>query len=73
MCAMKSQCKALEHIRTARWPLCSWKCLFCYIKLSGEGTRKVADVAASVVQDAILARMGSGSLCENEVMTTKNC
>ena len=41
MCAMKSQCKALEHIRTAHWPLCGWKCLFCYIKMSEEGTHRV--------------------------------
>ena len=41
MCAMKSQCKALEHMRTALWPLCGWKCFFLYIKLSEEGAQKV--------------------------------
>ena len=41
MCAMKSQCKALEHIRTAFWPLCGWNNTFCYIILSEEGARRV--------------------------------
>ena len=73
MCAMNSQCKALEQIRTALWPLCGWKCLFLYIKLSEEGTQKVADVPTGVVQDAMLDHMGSDFRCQNEVMTTKNC
>ena len=34
-------CQVLEHIRTTLWPLCGWKCLFCYIKLSEEGTHRV--------------------------------
>ena len=71
---MKSQCKALAVIRTALGPLCGWKCLFCYIiKLSEEGAAKVADVAASVAQDAMLDHMGSEFRCQNEVMTTRNC
>ena len=41
MCAMKSQCKALEHTRTARWPLCGWICLFLYFNLSEEGAHMV--------------------------------
>ena len=73
LCAMNSQCNALEHIRTALRPLCGWKCLLLCIKLEEEGTRKVADVAASVAQDAILEHMGSDFRCQNEVMTTKNC
>ena len=70
---MNSQCKALEHIRTARWPLCGWKCLFCYIKLNEEGAEKVADLPTSVAQDASLDHMGSDFRCQNEVMTTRNC
>ena len=70
---MKSQCKALEHIRAAFWPLCDWNCTFVFIILSEEGTNKVADVPTSVVQDAILDHMGSDLRCQNEVMTTKNC
>ena len=74
MCAMKSQCKALEHIRTAFGPLCGWKCLFFKkIKMSEEGTQKVADVPTGVVQDAMLDHMGSDFRCQNEVMTTKSC
>ena len=73
MCAMKSQCKALEHIRTVCWLLCGWKCLFVYIKLSEEGAHKVADVPTSAVEDAILDHTGSDFWCQNEVMTTKNC
>ena len=73
MCAMKSQCKALEHIRTALWPLCGWKCLFVHIKLREEEAPKFADVTASVAQDAMLDHMGSDFRCQNEVMTTKNC
>ena len=69
---MKSQCKALEHIGKDLWPLCGWKCLFCYIKLNEERTHKVADIATNVAQDAILDHMGSDFRCENEVMTTKN-
>ncbi len=70
---MKSQCKALEDIRTALGPLCGWKCLFCYTKLSEEGAPKVADVPTSVAQDAILEYMGSEFRCRNEVMTTTSC
>ena len=70
---MKPQCKALEHIRTALWPLCSWNCLFLYINLNEGGANKVADVPTGVVQDAILDHMGSDFRCQNEVMTTKNC
>ena len=73
MCTMKSQCKALEHIRTALWPLCGWKCLFLYINLSEEGAHKVADVPTGVVKDAILDHMGSDFRCQNEAMTTRNC
>ena len=73
MSAMKSQCKALEHLRTALWPLCGWKCLFCYIKRSEEGTHKVADVHTGVVQDAIFDHMGSDFRCQDEAMTTNNC
>ena len=73
MCAMNSQCKALEHTRTALRPLCGWKCLFLCINLSEEGARKVADVRTGVVQDASLDHMGSDSRYQNEVMTTKNC
>ena len=69
---MKSQCMALEHIRTAFWPPCGWNCWFLFIKLSEEGTPKFADVAASVAQDAILDHMGSDFRCQNEVRTTKN-
>ena len=43
-----------------------------YIILNEEGANKVADVATSVVQDAIFDHMGSGFRCQNEVMTTKN-
>ena len=70
---MNSQCKALEHIRTAFWPLCGSKCLFLCIKLNEEGTQKVADVPTGVVEDAILDHMGSDFRCQNEVMTTRNC
>ena len=70
---MKSQCKALEHIRTDLWPLCGWNCLFLCMNLSEEGAHKVADVPTGVVQDAILDHMGSDFRCQNEVMTTKNC
>ena len=73
MCAMRPQCKALEHIRTALWPLCGWKCLFLFVKLSKEGATKVADVDTGVAQDIILDHMGSDFRCQNEVMTTKNC
>ena len=73
MCAMKSQCKALEHIRTAFWPLCGWNYLFLCINLNEEGAQKVADLRTSVAQDAILDHMGSDFRCQNEVMTTKNC
>ena len=73
MCAMKSQCKALEHIRTVLWPLCGWNSTFCYIILSEVGDNKVADVPTCVVQDAILDHMGLDFRCQNEVMTTKNC
>ena len=47
MCAMKSQCKALVHIRTALWPRCGWKCLFCFIKLSEDGAHRVDSSAQS--------------------------
>ena len=70
---MKSQCEALELIRTALWPLCGWNCLFLCIKMSEEGTQKVADVPTSVVEDAILDHMGPDFRCQNEVMTTRNC
>ena len=70
---MKSQCKALEHIRAACWLLCGWNSTFLYIIVSEEGANKVADVATSVVQDAILDHMGSDFRCQNEVGTTKNC
>ena len=73
MCAMKSQCKALEHIRTVCWLLCAWTCTLLHIILSEEGANKVADVPTGVVQDAILNHMGSEFRCQNEVMTTKNC
>ena len=73
MCAMKSQCKALEHIRAACWPLCGWNCTFLYVILSEEGANKVADVPTGVVQDAILDHMGLDFRCQTEVMTTKNC
>ena len=73
MCAMKSQCKALEHIETVFWPLCGWNTTFGYIILSEEGANKVADVPTCVVQDAILDHMGPDFRCQNEVMTTKNC
>ena len=70
---MKSQCKALEHIRTALWPPDDWKCLFLCIKLSEEGVHRVADVDTSAAQEAILDHMGSDFRCQNEVMTTRNC
>ena len=70
---MKAQGKALEHTRTAHWPLCGGKCLFLYIKVNEEETHKVPDVLTSVVRDAILDHMGSDFRCQNEVMTTKNC
>ena len=70
---MKSQCKALEHIRTALCPLCGWKCLFLTIKLSEEGVHRVADVDTNVAQDAILDHMGSDFRCPNEVMTARSC
>ena len=70
---MKSQCKALEHIRTARWPLCGWKYLFLFIKMNEEGTQKVVDVPTNVVRDAMLDHMGSDFRCQSRVMTTKNC
>ena len=73
MCAMKSQCKALEHIRTAHWPLMWLKMLVFCIKMNEEGTQKVADVPTSVVQDAMLDHMGSDFRCQSRVMTTKNC
>ena len=73
MCAIKSQYKAVEHTET----VCSadmWlKYTCCYIALSEEGAHKVADVATSVVQDAMLDHMGSDFRCQSEVMTTKNC
>ena len=72
MCAIKSQCKALEHIETVFWPLCGWNTTFCYIILSEEGANKVADVPTCVVQDAMLDHMGSEFRCQHEVMTTKN-
>ena len=70
---MKQQCKALEHIRTALWPLCGWNCSFLCIKLSEEGADKVADVPTGVVQDAMLDHMGSDFRCQSRVMTTKDC
>ena len=70
---MKSQCNALEHIRTACWPLGGRKCLFLCIKLSEEGADKVADIPKGVTQDAILDHTGSDFRCLNEVRTTKNC
>ena len=73
MCAIKSQCKALEHIETVFWQLCGWNTTFGYIILSEEGANKVADVPTCVVQDAILDDMGSEFRCLNEVMTTNNC
>ena len=67
---------ATHHI-TCTMPLYThgdaYNCLFLYINLSEEGAHKVADVATSVVQDAILDHMGSDFRCQNEVMTTKNC
>ena len=70
---MKSQCKALEHTRTALWPLCGRKCLFLCIKLNEEGTQKVADVPTGVAQDVMLDHMGSDFRCQSRAMTTKNC
>ena len=70
---MGSQCKALEHIRTGRWPLGGGEWLFLCIKLNEEGAEKVADLRTSVAQDAILDHMGSDLRCQNEVMTTRNC
>ena len=49
MCAIKSQCKALEHIETVFWPLCGWNTTFCCIIFSEEGANKVADVPTGVV------------------------
>ena len=73
MCAIKSPYRAVEHIETVCWPLCGWNSTFCYIILGGEGADNVADVATSVVQDAILDHMGSDFRCQSGVMTTKNC
>ena len=73
MSAIRSQSTAFEHIETVCWPLCGWSTTFCCIILSEEGANKVADVATSVVQDAILDHMGSDFRCQNAVMTTKNC
>ena len=70
---MKSQCKALEHIREAFWPLCGWNCLFLFIILNEGGDHRVADVTTGVVQDAMLDHVGSDFRCQNEVMTTRNC
>ena len=72
MCAIKSQCKALEHIQTVCWPLCGWNTTFGFIILSEEGATKVADVSTSVAQDAMLDHMGSDFLCQNEVRTNRN-
>ena len=73
MCAMKSQCNALEHIRAAFWLLCGWSCTFLHIVLSEKGANKVANVLTSVVQDAMLDHMGSDFRCQNEITTTRNC
>ena len=73
MHATKPQHKALEHTKTANWPLCDWKCLSCYIKLNEEGAQKVADLRTSVAQDAILDHIGPDFRCQNEAMTTRNC
>ena len=70
MCAMKSQCKALEHTRAAPWLLCGWNCLFLFIKLSEEGADKVADIPTSVAQDVSLDHTGSDFRRQNEVRTT---
>ena len=37
ICAMKSLCKAFEHIKTPFWPMRGWSVMFCYIILSEEG------------------------------------
>ena len=47
--------------------------VFLCIKLSEEGTQKVADVPTGVVQDVMLDHMGSDFRCQSRVMTTKNC
>ena len=67
------QCKALEHIRTAHWPLYGWNCYFLFINLREEGAHKVADIPTGVVQDAILDHAGSDFRCQNQAMTTNNC
>ena len=41
MGALKSLCKALEHIRMAFWSLCGWNATFCYIILSEAGAHGV--------------------------------
>ena len=41
MDALKSRCKALEHIRMAFWPLCYSNKTFCYIILSEQGAHRV--------------------------------
>ena len=41
MGALKSLCKALEHIRMAFWPLCGWNNAFLYIILSEQGAHRL--------------------------------
>ena len=46
MGALKSPCKALEHLRMAFWSLCRWNDMFRYIILSEAGAHRV-DFGAS--------------------------
>ena len=73
MGALKSLCKALEHIRIAFWSLCRWNATFCHIILSEAGAHRVDFGAGKAGPDQPDLDRTSVLLGGNEVVSARNC